>query len=117
MRTFLTAVIAVTSFGCLCGAASAQDSSYPNHPITFIVSAAPGGVTDVTGRALAQELSKAWGQQVIVENKGGGGHIIAAETVAKADPDGYTLLIGESGTVTINSLLYPKSKLQYDSEK
>jgi tripartite-type tricarboxylate transporter receptor subunit TctC len=95
----------------------AQTTGYPAHPITFIVSAAPGGVTDVTGRALAQELSKAWGQQVIVENKGGGGHIIAAETVAKADPDGYTLLIGESGTVTINSILYPKSKLQYDSEK
>jgi tripartite-type tricarboxylate transporter receptor subunit TctC len=112
------AAIALIVLWCCAGTAAVHaQSAYPAHPITFIISAAPGGVTDVTGRALAQELGKAWGQQVIVENKGGGGHIIAAETVAKADPDGYTLLIGESGAFTINPTLYPKSKLQYDSDK
>jgi tripartite-type tricarboxylate transporter receptor subunit TctC len=121
-KLLLGAACSVTcGIGCLIAVfgsiSAAQTTAYPSHPITFIISAAPGGVTDVTGRALAQELSKAWGQQVIVENKGGGGHIIAAETVAKADPDGYTLLIGESGAFTINPILYPKSKLQYDSDK
>ncbi len=77
----------------------------------------PGGVTDVVGRALAQELAKAWGQQVIVENKGGAAHIIGAEAVAKAAPDGYTLLVGESGTFTVNPTLLPKGKLPYDAEK
>jgi tripartite-type tricarboxylate transporter receptor subunit TctC len=121
-KLLLGAACSVTcGIGCLIAVfgsiSAAQTTAYPSHPITFIISAAPGGVTDVTGRALAQELSKAWGQQVIVENKGGGGHIIAAEMVAKADPDGYTLLIGESGAFTINPILYPKSKLQYDSDK
>jgi tripartite-type tricarboxylate transporter receptor subunit TctC len=99
----------------LTGAATAQ--TYPDRPITLIITSVPGGVTDVTGRALAQELSKAWGQQVIVENKGGGAHILGAETVAKASPDGYTLLVGESGTFTINPTLLPKDKVPYNSEK
>jgi tripartite-type tricarboxylate transporter receptor subunit TctC len=77
----------------------------------------PGGVTDVTGRALAQELSKAWGQPVIVENKGGAAHIIGAQAVTTAAPDGYTLLVGESGTFTINPTLYPPGKLPYDADK
>ena len=57
----------------------------------MVITSVPGGVTDVTGRALAQELSKAWGQPVIVENKGGAAHIIGAQAVATAAPDGYTL--------------------------
>src|ERR1700691_1548352 len=98
-------------------AATHAQTTYPNRPITLIITAAPGGVTDVTGRALAQELGKAWGQQVIVENKGGGAHILGAEAVAKAAPDGYTLLVGESGTFTINPTLLPKDKVPYNSEK
>ncbi len=112
MRKYFSAMAA---FLCLSGAAAAQ--TYPDRPITLIITSAPGGVTDVTGRALAQELSKAWGQQVIVENKGGAAHILGAETVAKATPDGYTLLVGESGTFTINPTLLPKDKVPYDSEK
>jgi len=100
---------------CLTAAAAAQ--TYPDRPITLIITSVPGGVTDVTGRALAQELSKAWGQQVIVENKGGGAHILGAEAVAKAAPDGYTLLVGESGTFTVNPTLLSKDKVPYDSEK
>jgi tripartite-type tricarboxylate transporter receptor subunit TctC len=92
-------------------------TAYPDRPITLIVTAAAGGVTDVSGRALAQELTKAWGQQVIVENKGGGAHIIGAATVAKAAPDGYTLLVGESGPFAVNPTLLPNEKVPYDPDK
>ena len=98
----------------LCGASFAQTASYPDRPITLIVTAAAGGVTDVAARAVGQELSKAWGQPVIVENRGGAAHILGAQSVAKADPDGYTLMVGEAGTFTINPTLYGKGKLPYD---
>jgi tripartite-type tricarboxylate transporter receptor subunit TctC len=100
----------------LCGAALAQ-SSYPDRPITVIVTAAAGGVTDVAARAVGQELSKAWGQPVIIENRGGAAHILGAESVAKAEPDGYTLMIGEAGTFTINPTVYPPGKLPYNTDK
>src|SRR5580698_11010472 len=99
------------------GSGVEAQTTYPDHPITLIVTAAPGGVTDVTGRALAQELTKSWGQQVIVENKGGGAHIIGADTVAKAAPDGYTLLVGESGPFAVNPTLLPNEKVPYDVDK
>jgi len=114
MKKYFAALILLLGFA---DASAAQQPSYPARPITLIVTSVPGGVTDVTGRALAQELTKAWGQQVIVENKGGSAHIIGAEAVAKAAPDGYTLLVGESGTFTTNPTLYPAGKLPYDPEK
>jgi tripartite-type tricarboxylate transporter receptor subunit TctC len=101
----------------LCGASFAQTSTYPDRPITLIVTAAAGGVTDVAARAVGQELSKAWGQPVIVENRGGAAHILGAQSVAKADPDGYTLMVGEAGTFTINPTVYPPGKLPYDTDK
>jgi tripartite-type tricarboxylate transporter receptor subunit TctC len=101
---------------CLHGASFAENS-YPERPITLIVTAAPGGVTDVAARAVGQEMGKAWGQPVIVENRGGGAHILGAQSVAKADPDGYTLLVGEAGTFTINPTVYPLGKLPYDTDK
>jgi len=112
MKQWLAALLAALF---LTGSAAAQ--TYPDRPITLIVTSVPGGVTDVTARALAQELSKAWGQPVIVENKGGGAHLLGAETLAKASPDGYTLLVGESGTFTINPTLLAKDKVPYNSEK
>jgi tripartite-type tricarboxylate transporter receptor subunit TctC len=107
---------ALLALQCLYGAAAAQTSSYPQRPITIIVTAAPGGVTDVAARALGQELTKAWGQPVVVENRGGAAHILGAGAVAKADPDGYTLMVAEAGTFTINPLIYPKGKLPYDTD-
>jgi len=101
---------------CIVAPAAAQ-SGYPNRPVTLIVTSAPGGVTDVTGRALAQGLTEAWGRPVIVENKGGAAHIIGAGAVAKSPPDGYTLLVGESGTFAVNPTLIPKDKVPYDTEK
>ena len=99
------------------GASAAQTPPYPSRQVTLVVTSVPGGVTDVVGRALAQALTQAWGQQVIVENKGGAAHIIGAEAVAKSAPDGYTLLVGEFGTFTVNPTLLPKDKVPYDVDK
>jgi tripartite-type tricarboxylate transporter receptor subunit TctC len=98
----------------LAGVARAQEdaSGYPNRPIHIIVGFAAGGGNDVIARIYGQKLSEDLGQPVIVENKPGAGAIIATEYVAKAAPDGYTLLVGASG-MAINQSLY--AKLPYDS--
>jgi tripartite-type tricarboxylate transporter receptor subunit TctC len=114
MKLHFAALMMLCAFAAV---GTAQAASYPDRPVTLIVTSVPGGVTDVTGRALAQELSKTWGQQVIVENKGGAAHIIGAETVARAAPDGYTLLVGESGTFTVNPTLLPQGKMPFDVDR
>ena len=114
MKKYLVASLLLIA---CCGASAAQTPDYPSRQVTLVVTSVPGGVTDVVGRALAQALTKDWGQQVIVENKGGAAHIIGAEAVAKAAPDGYTLLVGESGTFTVNPTLLPKDKVPYDVDK
>src|SRR5260221_12206974 len=98
------------------GAAEANAQSYPSRPITLIVTAPAGGVTDVVARAFGQKLSESWGQQVIVENKGGAAHVTGASAVAKATPDGHTLMVAEAGTFAINPLIFPKGKLPYDEK-
>jgi tripartite-type tricarboxylate transporter receptor subunit TctC len=99
------------------GAATAQAQTYPTRPITFVVTAAAGGVTDVVARAVGQKLSESLGQQVIIENKGGAAHVTGAMAVVKAPPDGYTLMVAEAGLFTINPTLYGKGKIPYDEEK
>src|ERR1700754_5202632 len=102
------------SLGCLMAATAAQaQTPYPTKTITIVVTAAAGGVSDVVARAIGQRLSEVWGQQVVIENKGGGAHIIGAQAVAKAPPDGHTLLVAEAGTYVLNPTLYPKDKLAY----
>jgi tripartite-type tricarboxylate transporter receptor subunit TctC len=101
----------------LCVPAAAQAQTYPTKTITMVVTAAAGGVTDVVARAIGQRLSEKWGQQVVIENRGGGGHIVGAQAVAKAAPDGHTLMVAEAGTYVINPNVYPKEKLNYDLEK
>ena len=101
----------------LAASGAAQAETYPDRPITMIVTAASGGVTDIVARAFGQELSKDWGQPVVVENRGGAAHILGAQAVAKATPDGYTLMVAEAGTFTINPTIYPKGKLPYDEDK
>jgi tripartite-type tricarboxylate transporter receptor subunit TctC len=114
MKLFRTLILLV----CACGAsATATAQTYPTRPITITVTAAAGGVTDVVARAVGQRLSEAWGQQVVIENKGGAAHVVGAQSVAKATPDGYSLLVAEAGTFTINPTLYGKGKLPYDEEK
>jgi tripartite-type tricarboxylate transporter receptor subunit TctC len=97
------------------GTAAAQ--TYPSRTITLTVTAAAGGVTDVVARAIGQRLSETWGQQVVIENKGGAAHVLGAQAVAKAAPDGYVLLVAEAGTFTVNPTLYGKGKLPYDEDK
>ena len=103
---------AVTCIGCalaLGGTALAQ--SYPGKSVRLIVPFAPGGGVDFTSRILAQKLSELWGQQAIVDNRPGAGGIIGTEAAAKSAPDGYTLLMGSIGSISINPSLY--SKLTY----
>jgi tripartite-type tricarboxylate transporter receptor subunit TctC len=101
------AAVAVTALFALC--AAAQD--YPTKPIRIIVGYTPGGGNDLIARLLAPRMSEFLGQPVIVENRPGAQSIIAAELVAKAPPDGYTLLMGPTGPMAMNPATY--SKLPY----
>jgi tripartite-type tricarboxylate transporter receptor subunit TctC len=101
--------------GALLLAAAAQavwSQSYPTRPIRIIVTFPPGGPSDFVARAVGQKLTEAWGQQVVVDNRGGAAGIIGVELAARASPDGYTLLQGQSGGMSINPALH--SKLSYD---
>jgi len=91
--------------------ASAQDS-YPSRPIKLVVPFPPGGATDIVGRLVAQKLQEALGQPVVVENKAGGGSNIGSDQVAKAAPDGYTLLLGTIANAT-NMSIY--KSMPYDT--
>jgi len=84
------------------------EGAWPTKPVRIIVPFAPGGTTDILARALAPELSRAFSQQFIVDNKPGAGGNVGAEQVAKSPPDGYTLLMGTVGTHGINQSRYPK---------
>lgn len=95
------------------GVASAQAPAYPTKPIRMIIALAPGGGVDTTGRFIAQKLSDAWGQSVVADNRPGAGGSIASELVAKAPPDGYTLLMNSSGITITPSIM----KLGYDPRK
>ena len=114
-RTTLAIPLAITlAFGAL-ASAPAFAQSFPSRPVNLVVPFPPGGGTDTGARILAEQLSKRWGQPVVVENKGGAAGQIGADSVAKAKPDGYTLLLGNIGTQAINPSLY--AKLPYDADK
>ncbi len=92
-----------------------SQSNYPNRPIRLIIPFTPGGVTDTSGRFIAEQLSLKLGQQVVVDNKPGASGNIGAQMVATAEPDGYTLLLGYAGTLSINPTL--SDKVPFDSVK
>ena len=83
------------------GPVLAQAPIWPTKPVKIIVAYPPGGSTDIAGRLLADRLTKTLGQQVVVENRGGAGGTIGAQSVVRADPDGYTLLLAASPEVSI----------------
>lgn len=107
------ALLILTTGGFVAGAAYAQTPAYPSKPIRMIIALAPGGGVDTTGRFIAQKLSEAWGQSVVSDNRPGAGGTIAADIVAKAPPDGYTLLMTSAGISITPSLM----KLTYDPRK
>jgi tripartite-type tricarboxylate transporter receptor subunit TctC len=96
-------------------AAARAAAAYPDRPIRLVVPFPAGGAADVMARGMAERLGAELGRQVVVDNRGGAGGAPAAESVAKAPPDGYTLLFGTMGTQAINPALYPK--LRYDPLK
>src|SRR3954452_6102189 len=112
--TFLArlAVTALASFGL---ASPSLPQPSPNRAITMIVPFAPGGPADFLGRLIGQKMGEDLGQQVVVDNRPGANTIIGAQVVAKATPDGYTLLMAIDGTLVMNPFLY--SKLAYDPFK
>lgn len=89
-----------------------HSQTYPSKPIRFVAGTAPGGSTDTIARIVAQELARSLGQNVIVDNRPGAGATIAADLVAKSQPDGYTLFVGGFGPIAMARSLYPK--LPYD---
>ena len=103
----LFVAILFVAIASLTQAALAQ-TPYPSKPIRLIVPFTPGGSTDILARSIGQELTKAWGQSVIVDNVPGAGGSIGADKAAKAPADGYTLLMGHIGTLAVNPSLYPK---------
>jgi tripartite-type tricarboxylate transporter receptor subunit TctC len=96
------------------GAADAN-GAYPTQPVRLLIPQIPGGSTDILARLLAQKLTEKWGQQVVVDNRGGANGIIGSDIAAKSAPNGYTLLFTYVATYAINTGLY--KKLPYDSIK
>jgi tripartite-type tricarboxylate transporter receptor subunit TctC len=99
----------------IAGATAALAQTYPAKPVTFIVPFSPGGGTDISARTVAAKLTAKWGYTVLVENRAGAAGILGADAVARARPDGYTLLIANVGTQSINPSLYPKLPYNPDS--
>ena len=93
----------------------AQAQNYPNRPITLIIPFAPGGSTTIVGRGVAEKMSELLGEKIIIDNRPGAGGTVGTRAVAKSDPDGYTLILGYTGTLAIGPSLY--KNVGYDPRK
>ncbi len=113
MISWLARPFAVVAALSIASSASAQN--YPNRPITMIVPFAAGGTSDVIARTVAEQMTSALGQTVVIENVGGAGGSIALARVARAEPDGYTIAIGNAGTNAAAYTIYPKLTFTPDS--
>jgi len=113
MRGIVRIGAALAAF-LICGTSALAQQSFPTKPVHLLIPYPPGGAVDILGRTLGDELSKKWGQPVIIENRTGAGGTIASQVVAKSAPDGYTLVIVASGHA-INPYIY--SNLPYDTFK
>lgn len=111
--SFKPAVIIAAGMLTAALALAAHAQPYPSKPVTVVVPFSPGGGTDIGARLIAQKLTAKWGHSVIVENRAGAGGLVGADLVAKAKPDGYTLLVGNVGTQAINQSLY---KMPYNAD-
>jgi tripartite-type tricarboxylate transporter receptor subunit TctC len=116
MRIWKTRLcIALVAFGVCCGISDAQAQSYPNHTITLVIPFAPGGSTSIVGRVIADKMSQLLGESIVVDNRPGAGGTVGTKAVAKSDPDGYTILLGYTGTLAIGPSLY--KNVGYDPRK
>ena len=106
MRSYskLPALAIALAAALTAGAARADD--YPSRPIRLIVPYAAGGGANSIARIVARRVGETIGQPIVIENRGGGGSIIGTELVKKSEPDGYTLLLGQSGPISINPAVY-----------
>jgi tripartite-type tricarboxylate transporter receptor subunit TctC len=107
-RTLLIGAAALIGAGVSTGTSAFAQENYPTRPITLVVPYAPGGATDIIGRVVAEEVSNTIGQRVIVENRPGAAGSLGAAAVSRADPDGYTLLMGALTSHSINMSLQAK---------
>ena len=112
ITSFRAAVAALAAFVGLTGADALHAQSYPGRSVMIVVPCAAGGGTDTVARLIGDQLGKQLGQSFVVENRTGGGMLVGTTAVAKAAPDGYTLLIGLNGNLAVNPSLY--AKLPYD---
>ena len=110
IRKFLIVAIAA-----LAAFAPAQAQDYPTRPITLVIPFAPGGSTTIVGRGVAEKMSALLGEKIVVDNRPGAGGTVGTRAVAKSEPDGYTLLLGYTGTLAIGPSLYKKAG--YDPRK
>jgi tripartite-type tricarboxylate transporter receptor subunit TctC len=108
-------LVAMAAAGLSPRGATAQGATYPNRPVRLIVPFPPGQAADIFGRLMADELSKRWPQRVVVENRSGGAGALGMEAGARSTPDGYTLVVGTSGTLGVNPSVMPH--LPYDAER
>jgi len=115
MRTGSRCIALAVALVAIAVAGTARANDYPSHPIRLIVPYAAGGGADSVARIVAKRVSETIGQPIVIENRGGGGSIIGTEMVKNAQADGYTLLLGQSGPISINPAVY--SNLPYDPEK
>ena len=115
-RDILLTLAALSTCGAGNLAIAQKPDNWPNRSIRLIVPFAPGGGTDLVGRSVGAKLSEALGQKLVVDNRGGAGGNIGAELVARAEPDGYTLLVGAIGAIAINPTLYA-GKLPFDPQR
>jgi len=115
LKSALSVVAAAVATVMVPSSASWAQADYPSRSVRMIVPFAPGGISDVLGRLIAQRLSGALGQQVVVDNRPGAGTLIGAGIVTKANPDGHTIMIQDMTTHAINATLY--ARLPYDSVK
>lgn len=113
----LTYVASAAGFAIMLavGAGDVQAQAFPERPIRMLVPFAPGGNTDILARAVGQRMSDNWGRPVIVDNRPGGSGFLASDIVAKATPDGHTILVGSTGELSINASLF--AKMPYDVQR
>ena len=102
------AMTAVLATAWLAGPLAAQTTDFPNKPVRIVVPFPPGGATDITARVVAEKLSIKWGQPVVIDNKAGAGGNVGSDLVAKSAPDGYNIVLGVTGSHSINISLYKK---------